>query len=347
MFESFVIMLREGVEAALVVGIILAVLRKSGRELMLWFEPERVMKGSDWYQAHHNWLIDVKQDVCLFNLGNLEARKFLVDFISAKIDEFGLGCYRQDFNMDPKGYWRAADAPDRQGMSEIRHIEGLYAFWDGLLARNPNLMIDNCASGGRRIDLETVGRATPFWRTDGPRDAVAHQCHTYGLMAWVPLSATSQDQEGNDYEFQSSISSGLCVNWFHSGDGPQQKFYPTFPFVWGKRVLDQYLTLRHLYYGDYYPLTPYTLDNTAWIAWQFDCPAKGEGMVQVFRRAESPYESIRAKLQGLDENAVYTLTGLGSAGTMQFSGRELTDRGLSIAIREKPGSAVITYKKRP
>ncbi len=173
-------------------------------------------------------------------------------------------------------------------MSEIRHIEGLYAFWDGLLARNPNLMIDNCASGGRRIDLETVGRATPFWRTDGPRDAVAHQCHTYGLMAWAPLSATSQDQEGNDYEFQSSISSGLCVNWFHSGDGPQQKFYPTFPFAWGKRVLDQYLTLRHLYYGDYYPLTPYTLDNSAWLAWQFDCPVKGEGMVQVFRRRKAP-----------------------------------------------------------
>ncbi len=78
---------------------------------MLWFEPERVMKGSDWYQSHHDWLIDVKQDVCLFNLGNSEARKFLVDFISAKIDEFGLGCYRQDFNMDPKGYWRSANAP--------------------------------------------------------------------------------------------------------------------------------------------------------------------------------------------------------------------------------------------
>ena len=103
------------------------------------------------------------------------------------------------FNMDPLPYWQAADAPNRQGMSEIRHIEGLYAFWDELLKRHPDLLIDNCASGGRRIDLETVGRSTPFWRTDGPRDPVAHQCHTYGLLSWVPLSSTGQDREGDTY----------------------------------------------------------------------------------------------------------------------------------------------------
>jgi len=123
------------------------------------------------------------------------------------------------FNMDPLPYWQAADAPNRQGMSEIRHIEGLYAFWDELLKRHPDLLIDNCASGGRRIDLETVGRSTPFWRTDGPRDPVAHQCHTYGLLSWVPLSSTSQDREGDTYEFRSSMGSALCINWMHSGCG--------------------------------------------------------------------------------------------------------------------------------
>ena len=41
---------------------------------------------------------------------------------------------------------------------------------------------------------ETIGRATPLWRTDGPRDPVAHQNHTFGLMAWVPLSATRPRQ---------------------------------------------------------------------------------------------------------------------------------------------------------
>lgn len=72
-------------------------------------------------------MFDTGGDTLLLNLGNSQARQFVTDFISKKIDEFGLGCYRRDFNMDPLGYWQAADAPDRQGMAEIRHIEGLYA----------------------------------------------------------------------------------------------------------------------------------------------------------------------------------------------------------------------------
>ncbi len=321
-------------------------LGKSGRKLMLWFEPERVRKDSEWFQSHHDWLFDIKDDNCLFNLGNPEARRFLTDFISSRIDEFGLGCYRQDFNMDPRPYWEAADTADRQGMSEIRYIEGLYAFWDALLAKHPDLMIDNCASGGRRIDLETVGRATPFWRTDGPRDPVAHQCHTFGLMAWVPLSATSEDLEGDDYEFRSSISSGLCVNWFGSGNGPQKNLYPEFPYAWGKRVLDQYLTLRHLYYSDYYPLTPWTMDQTNWLGWQFDSPEKGEGMIQLFRRKDSPYEAIRVKLHGLQPDAVYTLTNLDATGATDMTGRELFESGLPLTIDQRPSAAILVYKKK-
>ena len=74
--------------------------------------------------------------------------------------------YRQDFNMQPDIYWAANDEPGRTGMKEIRHIEGLYYFWDYLLSRFPNLLIDNCASGGRRIDWETIGRSAPLWRSD-------------------------------------------------------------------------------------------------------------------------------------------------------------------------------------
>lgn len=323
-------------------------LNKNGRQLMVWFEPERVIEGTPWAKEHPDWMLRHGKDnnTLLMNLGNPEACKFVTDAISKKIDEFGLGCYRQDFNMDPLPYWQANDAENRQGINEIRHIEGLYAFWDGLLQRHPNLIIDNCASGGRRIDLETTGRATPFWRTDGPRDAVAHQCHSYGLQMWIPLSAISEDREGDTYEFRSSMCSSLCVNWFHSGDGPQRKMPADAPFAWAKKILGEYLSIRDFYYGDYYPLTPYTQDRTAWMGWQFDRPEQGDGMVQVFRRAESLYEAIRLKLRGLDPEATYTLTNLDVAGETVATGRELLENGLSIAIKEKPGAVVIRYRRK-
>jgi alpha-galactosidase len=69
-------------------------LRTSGRELMLWFEPERVHRGTPWHQQLHDWLLDNGGDNFLLNLGDPAARQFLTDFIAQKVDEFGLGCYR-------------------------------------------------------------------------------------------------------------------------------------------------------------------------------------------------------------------------------------------------------------
>ncbi len=324
-------------------------LRKSGRELMLWFEPERVFEDTPWRKDYADWLLDNGGDSCLLNLGNADARKFVTDFINAKIDEFGLGCYRQDFNIDPLEFWRKADAPDRQGMTEIRYIEGLYAFWDGLLAKHPGLIIDNCASGGRRLDIETLGRATPFWRTDGPRDAIAHQCHTWGLLPWVPLNATSQDRAGDDYEFRSSMSSALCINWWITGDAPAEKIPESFPCAWAKRTLDQYVQLRQFYYGDYYPLTGYSQGRDQWMAYQLDRPDLGKGMVVALRRPESPYVSARLILHGLDEKAEYEVTDVdtGVKRAQRLSGKELGTVGLEVRVEAVPGSVLLVYARLP
>jgi alpha-galactosidase len=322
------------------------VLKKDGRELMVWFEPERVGKDTPWARDHKDWLMDVGHGQYLMNLGIPEARQFVTDFVNKSIREFGLGCYRQDYNIEPGIYWRKADeaAPNRKGIAEIRYIEGLYAFWDEVLARNPHVIIDNCASGGRRIDLETIGRATPFWRTDGPRDPIAHQCHTYGLMAWVPLSATSQDREGDDYEFRSSMCSSLCINWNHSGDGPMGPYPKDFPFDWARRTLEQYVGYRDYYLGDYHPLTSYTQAADQWMAYQLSQP--DEGLIVVLRRPQSPFEAARFPLTDLDATAQYVVTNLDTGVQNRASGRELMEKGLAVVVNSKPGSALLQYKKQ-
>ena len=83
------------------------------------------------------------------------------------------------------------------------------------------------------------------------------------------------------------------------------------------------------------------------MAWQFNRPETGQGMVQAYRHTVSPYESIRVKLQGLDKDTVYILTNLDLPGTTEMTGRELNESGLLITIKEQRGSALITYKKKP
>lgn len=141
-------------------------LRDLGLGFVLWIEPERVFHGTQLAYEHPEWLLGPVGDNYLFNLGLPEAREYLTNLVSSIILEAGVTCYRQDFNISPAPFWEAADTPDRVGMAEIRYIKGLYAFWDELLARHPNLYIDNCSSGGRRIDLETISRSIPLWRSD-------------------------------------------------------------------------------------------------------------------------------------------------------------------------------------
>ena len=109
--------------------------------------------------------------------------------LSEMIGTLGISCYRQDFNMAPLAYFRAADAEDRQGITEIKHIMGLYRLWDALREKFPGLLIDNCASGGRRLDVETLRRSIPLWRSDVtcPANFLTSfvQSHTIAFSAWM------------------------------------------------------------------------------------------------------------------------------------------------------------------
>ena len=109
--------------------------------------------------------------------------------------------------------------------------------------------------------------------------------------------------------------------------------------------VEQYRRIKHLFQADFYPLTPYSTEAKTWMAWQFNRPETGEGMVQAFRRAESSCKVARFKLHGLDSAALYSLNNFDVPGTIEMTGRELTESGLSVAIKQQPGSVVITYKK--
>ncbi len=130
---------------------------KLGMKFIVWFEPERVAPGTAIAREHPEF-VSGGTNGGLFKLDDPAARRWLADLLIARIRDFGMDWYRNDFNMDPLPFWRQNDPPERQGMTEIRYVEGHYALWDEIRASRPGLFIDNCASGGRRIDLETIQR---------------------------------------------------------------------------------------------------------------------------------------------------------------------------------------------
>ena len=318
-------------------------------KLVLWFEPERVHAGSWLFKEHPPWLLGQGDDR-LLNLGNSEARQWLTDHIDQFLTAQGIDLYRQDFNIDPLGFWRANDAPDRQGISEIKHVMGYLAFWDELRRRHPNLLIDSCASGGRRNDLETLRRSVPLLRSDfqapqnpsDPTMLVGNQGHTYGLSFWVPYYGTGIYYD-DVYAFRSHLTPSLGIGYRASEK-----------VDWGRmqRRFAEWKEVAGSFYGDYYPLTPYSLSEKDCIAWQFHQPKENTGMIQAFRRAQSPDNSLTLKLHGLDPKAVYEIKDLDEEKTdpdhwspFRARGSTLLEKGLPVSLPGRRYAALLTYRR--
>ena len=214
---------------------------------------------------------------------------------------------------------------------------GHLAYWDELRRRHPNMLMDTCASGGKRNDIESLRRALPLWRSDHTfDDAAGNQGITYGISFWIPFHGTTF-YTIDPYIARSCMSPGLVL------DFDLRRKELNFPLLW--QLVNQWREFSPNYFGDYYPLTPYRLENDVWMAWQFDRQEIGAGMVQAFRRTNSPYESARFNLRGLHPDACYELTDLDVQGSKKITGRELMEKGLKIVIKDQPGTAIITYQR--
>jgi alpha-galactosidase len=319
--------------------------RANGMQFLLWFEPERVGDPGSWLgKKHPEWLLPGNSAGDVLNLGNPNALKWLIEHIDGMVKSHGLDWYREDLNGD--GYataWRKADAPDRQGITENFHVQGHLTFWDELRRRNPDLRIDSCASGGRRNDLETMRRAVPLLRSDwsvmsfkdAPLQREGNQSQTYGLSSWLPW-------QGAGVHFTDSYS---VRSYYLTGFGM------IIPGGW-KKTAESIASVRKGYaecrriapllLGDYFPLTPHSLDTTSWIAWQFHRADLGEGVVQAFRRPDAESDTLTVKLYDLVPQHRYEIENL-DGGKEVLTGAELM-RGHSITLHDKPAAAVFVLK---
>jgi alpha-galactosidase len=317
-------------------------IKRYNMKLLLWFEPERVHINSWLDQNHPDWSLTLPRNKNrLLDLGNKEARQWLIDHLTNMIRQEGISIFRLDFNQDPLPFWKKADPRDRQGVHEIRHIEGLYQMWDTLQQRFPELILDNCASGGRRLDLESMSRCVALTRTDyayfepnGP------QCHTAAVNLYLPTTSTFTD-DPTPYKIRSVMTNGMMLDW--------DPFKEGFDVLKAKAVLDEFRQTRDFYLADFYPLTPYNTSDAVWCAFQFHNPETEKGIVVVFRRALAPDQTIFVDLHGLAAMIKYRLVISDdelTKTTTEILGDKLMRR-FSITIMKAPGSLLIQYSVVP
>ena len=289
-------------------------LHKAGKNLMVWFEPLRVRTGTQVYNEHPEYLLNVKDnsmdildyepDNWVFNIGDDDAYEYVHNTIVRIIKENGIDFFREDFNMAPLAYWLENEEENRHGINEIKFINNFYRLWDELRAEFPNMLIDNCASGGRRIDLETVQRSVVLHRCDGgcgPRVPtkpveIWNQNQSLTLCEYIPYQSAS-GWNTTAYSVRSAMTTGVTLVIDYANDDADDEAI--------KKVLDEVHHFTPYWEGDFYPLEKQSQATDCFIAFQL---AKGDnGYATVFRRLDCKESDYKIYFKGIKQDAVYTL----------------------------------------
>ena len=312
---------------------------QNGMKLGLWFEPGRAMPGTRLAIAHPEWVYrkQVKLEIP-------EARDWLFDEMCKSIEGGNVAWIRYDMNQGyfepgPLTAWNERDTPQTQGLTQIRYLQGEYELLDRLRARYPAMVIESCASGGRRIDLEMIRRAHTFWKSDETNDLVVARSQETGGNVFLPGGLLNTNLPGasgaSTFDLHSLFAGplGFATNWTTLDAAGRDRV---------ARAISDYKSVRHLLNKDYYPLFPQTTDTQQWVGWEFHNPASDEGFFTILRPTESPVQSHAIRLGGVKRTKMYTVSRLDGSQAHNFAGSELLT-GLAVSL--EPGvSEVVRFR---
>jgi len=326
--------------------------RSRGMQFGLWFEFERVGRPSLLAAKHPDWVtFRPKGKWGMVDFGRPEVQEYFRRIVDRYVRDLDLRYIRWDCNLENlPPYWAQRDVPGRRGMTEIRHLEGLHRVEDHIRTKHPHVILENCAGGGRRIDLASLRRRHTIWISDQTMDPHIVRFHLEGLNQFLPgnaqgvafaLPATGRGRAKlavSDLAFQSRFGgafglAGRLHEWPRSLKDRARKHFEVFK------------KLRRFLSEDYYLLLPQSRTTTSWAGWQFHNPRSGKGFVQAFRLA-SPDSSRRLVLKGLEPRRRYRFVDPYTDDAFVASGATLVSQGLELKLPQM-SSRVLLYSLAP
>jgi len=137
-------------------------IKRNGMIPGLWLEPEvagakslLAEKPDNWFFVRHGKRV-LKNSRYLLDFRNPEVRVYLDHVIARLVNDYGVGYIKMDYNVDSLQGTELSAGSFGQGLLE--HNRAHIAWLDNLLSRYPNLVIENCGSGGGRMDYAMLSR---------------------------------------------------------------------------------------------------------------------------------------------------------------------------------------------
>lgn len=138
-------------------------IRKKGLIPGVWLEIEVMgikcpladKLPDDWFFTRHGKRVYDRSRYQL-DFRNPEVREHCDEVIDRLVNAYGVGYIKMDYNIEP-GIGTEHNA-DSYGDGLLEHQRAYIAWLDGVFERHPQLIIENCSSGGLRMDYAMLSR---------------------------------------------------------------------------------------------------------------------------------------------------------------------------------------------
>ncbi len=287
-----------------------------GVKLGIWMEPEMLSPDSDLYRAHPDYAMTIPgrtptqaRSQLVLDLTRKEVRDCVYEQIAAVLRSAPICYLKWDMNRPLIDVYSSALPPDRQGEAAHRYVLGLYELQGRLVDDFPDLLLENCCSGGGRFDAGMLYYSPQIWTSDNA-EAVDRLVIQEGTSLIYPLSAMGAHVAAcpshvngriTPFEVRGRVSLPGCFGYELDIDKLSPEEQAVIP-----QQLEEYrqygLVFRE---GDCYRLASYRENGVydAIMAVSKDKKAAVVSFVQVRSRAYR--RSLRIKLAGLEEKALY------------------------------------------
>ena len=328
----------------------------------IWIEPEMTNTLSELYEKHPDWVIcnPGREPVCgrggtqlVLDMSNPAVQDYVFSIVDNIMKETpGTYYIKWDCNMDINSVGSSYLTSDRQSHLYVDYHLGLVRTLERIRAKYPDLVIQDCASGGGRVNYGLMPYFDEFWTSDNT-DAEQRLFIQWGTSMFFPpcamaqhVSASPNHQTGRvlplKFRFDVAMTGRLGMEMKPSDLSPEE-------FEFARNAFATYKEIRPVVQqGDLYRiLSPYDSHGLASEIFVTEDKSEAVFFVYKFRQyANSPAWPC-FRFDGLDPDAQYVLTELNRTSGPEpwegktFSGRFLMDTGIELSLGGVYSSCII------
>jgi alpha-galactosidase len=334
--------------------------QSKGMKFGIWVEIENLGVDSAMFRAHPDWCLTYDGRPLLvsnryhLNFAKPAVRQWARSVIDQLVRDCGIEWLKIDYNIDIGERFDPPQLAERPGHVLFDHLANYYRWLDELRGAYPQLVIENCSSGGARFDLGIMAHTHTTWLSDEVHPLRSVQLGYGCTVEFIP-EVCNHWMVGDQQNGTVSLSnpSGWWDFMFRVPMNGQFGISSRV-FTWNADLVKNatanvalYKRLRQVIMGaDVYHLTvqPSTDDPRDWCALQYVSPDRKSSVLFAYRLENGAATRV-FKLRGLDPSRTYRVL-VDEKNAADATGEALSLSGLLVHLDSEWRAAVIELRER-